>query len=162
MTKHTAKLFDWKRFLLALILCEGAGVVGSLFTFQSIPTWYVYLNKPSFSPPNWLFGPVWTILYFLMACSLYLIWKSKPSLQKGFAEKLFYVQLLLNAAWSIIFFGLQNPLIAFIEIIILWVLILMCIIATNRLHKRAGFLLVPYLLWVSFASLLNLAIVVLN
>jgi translocator protein len=160
--KKVSPRTDWKKLIGAILLCEFAGVIGSLFTFQAIPTWYVYLNKPVFSPPNWVFGPVWTVLYFLMGVSLYLIWRSKPSLQKGFAEKLFYTQLALNAAWSILFFGLQNPLVAFIEIIIMWILILFTIIASWKLNKNAGFLLVPYILWVSFASILNLAIVVLN
>ncbi len=161
-SKTSRNLLDWKKFILAILLCEGAGIIGSIFTVSAIPTWYATLNKPSFSPPNWLFGPVWTILYLLMGISLYLIWKSKPSLLKGFTEKLFYTQLLLNAAWSVIFFGMQQPLVAFLEIILMWIMIALTIMSAKKLNKTAAYLLIPYLLWVSFATLLNGAIVLLN
>ncbi len=156
------KAIDWRKLLLAIFVCESAGIIGSIFTTSAISTWYSTLQKPSFSPPNWLFGPMWVILYALMGISLYLIWKSKPSLQKGFAEKLFYTQLILNAAWSVIFFGIQSPVMAFLEIVVLWVLILITILNVGKLNKTAGFVLIPYLVWVFFAALLNISIVFLN
>lgn len=160
--KEKETKINWKKLLLAIIVCEAAGVIGTPFTTQAIPTWYSTLTKPSFNPPNWLFGPVWTGLYALMGLSLYLIWRSKPGLQKGFTEKLFYTQLILNAMWSILFFGLQNPSLALFEIIILWVLIVLTLLNAYRLNKTAGLLFVPYLMWVTFASILNWAIVMLN
>ncbi len=154
-----------KRNVLKLILSIGisltAGAVGSLFTVSSIPTWYSTLNKPTFSPPNWVFGPVWTTLYILMGVSLYWIFMSKSKLkQKGLT--LFFVQLALNTAWSIVFFGMKNPSLAFVNIIALWITILLTIKIFYKINKNSAYLLYPYLLWVSFASLLNLMIVVLN
>lgn len=144
------------KLVLSIGICLGAGVVGSIFTVTAIPTWYVTLNKPVFSPPNWVFGPVWTILYILMGISLYLVWLKKK------VPTIFWVQLALNAVWSIIFFGMKNPTLAFIDIIALWVSIVLTIKAFSKINKLAGNLLIPYLIWVSFASFLNLAIVVLN
>ncbi len=144
------------KLLLSIGICLGAGIVGSFFTISSIPTWYVTLNKPSFSPPNWIFGPVWTILYILMGISLYLVWTKKK------IPPVFWIQLILNAAWSVIFFGLKNPTLALIEIAALWIVIVLTIKAFSKINKLAGRLLIPYLLWVSFASILNLMIVLLN
>lgn len=149
------------QLILSIGLCLGAGVLGSFFTISSIPTWYVTLNKPAFSPPNWVFGPAWTILYILMGISLYLVWTSKGKLKQN-ALNLFFVQLGLNVLWSIIFFGMRNPTLALIDIIALWVLIFLTIKSFTKISKLAGNLLIPYLLWVSFASVLNLAIVFLN
>lgn len=143
----------------------GAGVVGSLFTTSAIPTWYANLNKPLFSPPNWIFGPVWTVLYLFMGTALYLVWQRKnPSTSLGIAKvpTIFWVQLLLNAVWSIIFFGLKNPLFALVDVVALWVAIFLTIQAFKKINKLAGNLLVPYLAWVSFATILNLTIVLLN
>jgi len=151
--------------LAAIIICELAGIVGSIFTFQSVRTWYVDINKPSFTPPSWIFGPVWTILYALMGISLYLIWKNhtkNKSTQRTYALTFFFIQLILNTIWSIIFFGLQQPFYAFIEIIFLWVSILITIFYAFKVSKGAGYLLLPYLAWVSFASILNFAIFYLN
>lgn len=149
-------------FVLAIIFCQLAGLIGTIFTFEAIPTWYATLNKPFFSPPNWIFGPVWTILYTLMGISLWLIWQSKKNEQRRKALQVFGVQLLLNSLWSIIFFGLKNPLVAFIEILIMWGAIFLTIRYFSRLSQLAAWLLIPYLLWVSFATLLNGAIFVLN
>lgn len=146
-----------------IIICQLAGIVGSIFTFSAIPNWYQSLNKPFFTPPNWLFGPVWIILYILMAIAVFFIWEIKPvSDNRQKALIIFFVQLLLNTIWSIIFFGFKNPSVAFGSIILLWFLILLTIIKFYKLNKTAGFLLIPYILWVSYASLLNLAIVILN
>lgn len=141
---------------LSIGLCLGAGVLGSFFTFSAIPDWYVALNKPFFSPPNWIFGPVWTILYILMGISLYLVWTKKK------VPSVFWAQLFLNAIWSIIFFGMKNPGLAFIDILALWIAIILTIKSFYPISKTSSYLLIPYLVWVSFASLLNLMIVVLN
>lgn len=151
------------KLVIAILICQLAGVIGSIATFPSIPTWYAALNKPAFNPPNWIFGPVWTTLFTLMGIAAYLIWQvgyQYPKVKQ--ALKIFALQLILNSFWSILFFGLQNPLAALIEILVLWATILTTIILFRRLSKVAGWLLIPYLLWVSFAAVLNLAIVVLN
>lgn len=155
------KIKNWPFLILAILLCEGAGILGSFFTVSSISTWYATLTKPSFSPPNYIFGPVWTILYALMGISLYLVWTSKNK-SKQQAVNLFLIQLGLNAIWSIIFFGLKNPGLAFIEIIALWVAIFLTIRTFQKVSKIASYLLYPYLVWVSFASVLNLSILILN
>ncbi len=144
------------KLILSIGLCLGAGILGSFFTTSSIPTWYATLNKPVFSPPNWVFGPVWTILYFLMGISLYLVWTKRT------VPTVFWIQLILNAAWSIIFFGFKNPTLALIDIVVLWISIFLTIKALYKINKLAGQLLFPYLAWVSFASILNLSIVLLN
>lgn len=152
------------KFFLSVILCEMVGLLSTPFTIQAIPTWYIHLNKPFFSPPNWVFGPVWTILYFLMGLSLYLIWikKVKIKKQKTLALRYFWIQLLLNFSWSILFFGLHSPLLGLIDIVLLWMMIFMTIKAFLPISKNAAYFLIPYLLWVTFASLLNLAIAILN
>lgn len=145
------------KLLLAIAICQGAGLIGSFFTIPSVNTWYVTLNKPFFNPPSWIFGPVWTILYLLMGISLFIVWgKKKANL------KWFWIQLILNASWSIVFFGLKSPLLAFIIIVLLWISIFKTIKAFKKIDKNAAHLLIPYLLWVSFASILNLSIVLLN
>lgn len=153
----------WLKIVAFIIICQMAGLIGSIFTFPSIPTWYASLNKPSFSPPNWLFGPVWITLYTLMGISAYIIW------EKGIKKKeikvaigLFSAQLILNSIWSFLFFGLQNPLFAFVEICILWIFILATIISFFRIDRKAAYLMVPYILWVSFALILNYSIYLLN
>jgi translocator protein len=149
------------KLLISVGICLGVGILGSFFTVSSIPTWYVTLNKPFFSPPNWIFGPVWTILYILMGVSLYLVWNSKVKHQQK-ALKLFLVQLALNALWSIIFFGMKNPTLALVNIVALWITIFFTIKTFRPISKLAANLLIPYILWVSFAFLLNLMIVILN
>jgi translocator protein len=145
-----------------------AGAIGSFFTASAIPAWYAGLVKPSFNPPNWLFGPVWTLLYVLMGISLYLVWgkaiknNRKKAAARNAAIMFFFIQLALNALWSILFFGLKMPWLAFFEIILLWSAILAAIIFSYRISKPAAYLLVPYILWVSFASALNFAIWMLN
>lgn len=153
--------FKLPRLFLSIALSLSAGIIGSIFTISSIPTWYTFLNKPVFSPPNWVFGPVWTTLYILMGISYYLIWESNTK-QKYKAIKIFLVQLVLNALWSIIFFGLRNPGLALVEVVALWITIVLTIKLFYPISKSAAYLLIPYLLWVSFASILNLFIVLLN
>ena len=149
------------KLLLSIGFCLGAGILGSFFTISSIPTWYQTLNKPIFSPPNWIFGPVWTILYILMGISLYLVWISKSKLKQN-AVKLFLTQITLNALWSVIFFGLKNPILALLDIILLWATIFLTIKTFAKIKKLASNLLIPYLLWVTFATILNFSIVLLN
>jgi tryptophan-rich sensory protein len=149
--------------IVAVSLSLLAGIIGSFFTFNSIQEWYQFLEKPALNPPNWVFGPVWTSLYILMGVALFLVWK------KGWKDKkvkiainIFLIQLVLNALWSILFFGLQNPLLAFMEIVILWILIVVTMEKFYHISKPAMGLLIPYLLWVSFAGYLNASIWLLN
>lgn len=164
MTKN-----DWLKLASSILICEGAGLIGSIFTFSAISTWYATLNKPLLSPPSWLFAPVWTLLYALMGVSLYLIWQSSSKVshellcnQHKRALTIFSGQLVLNVLWSIIFFGLKLPAIAFGEIVVMWLLILWTILSFAKISKNAALLLIPYLLWVSFAAYLNYSIWVLN
>lgn len=151
------------KLIISIIICQLAGIIGSFFTVKSVSTWYLTLNKPSFTPPSWLFAPAWISLYFLMGIALFLIWSSSDSLKKRRpAFILFGLQLILNAFWSVAFFGLQSPLLGLIVIIILWIFILLTIIGFFKISKLAGWLLIPYILWVSFATALNLAILILN
>ena len=151
------------KLLLSLFICQAAGIVGSLFTTPAIPLWYAGLNKPSFTPPNGLFAPVWISLFFLMGISLFLLWIRGP-MEAGFhaAMGVFLLQLVLNIAWSLIFFGLKRPFLAFIDILLLWFAILLCIILFFRISRIASLLFLPYLLWVGFASILNYSIWRLN
>lgn len=150
---------NWARLLTCVIGVELIGNIGSLATFSQITTWYASLNKPVFNPPNSLFGPVWTILYALMGVALYLVWNEKNNKK---ALTLFAIQLVLNVLWSFVFFGWHQPGWAFLEIIILWVAILATILEFRKLSKTAAWLLVPYLAWVTFASVLNFAVWRLN
>jgi len=153
------KKTNFLKLSLAIVLCLSAGFIGSFFTVTGVNSWYTTINKPVFNPPNWVFGPVWTFLYILMGISLYNIWNSKKNKS---ALMFFYAQLALNTLWSILFFGFENPLVAFVEIIILWAAILITIIKSYRISKAASYLLIPYILWVSFASVLNFSIYLLN
>ncbi len=147
------------KFAVSILIPLAAGYIGSIFTISSIPTWYAALNKPTFSPPNWIFGPVWTALYIMMGISLYMVWKREPD---SIPLSLFGIQLSLNVLWSYLFFGLKSPLYAFIEIIMLWAAILLTILNFKNISKTAAILLIPYLLWVSFAAVLNFYILLLN
>ncbi|MBN1620727.1 tryptophan-rich sensory protein [candidate division WOR-3 bacterium] len=151
------------KLVVSIIMCQLAGIIGSFFTMKNIPSWYSYLNKPSFNPPNWVFGPVWTLLYLMMGISFFIVWAyhSQNPLYRP-AITLFIIQLALNLLWSFLFFGLKNPLAGFIEILILWVAILITVIFFFRISKPASILLIPYLLWVSFAAVLNYYLYKLN
>ncbi|MDD3285086.1 MAG: tryptophan-rich sensory protein [Patescibacteria group bacterium] len=154
---------DYYLLFFSLILSLGAGAAGSIFTSANILSWYDFLNKPFFSPPNWLFAPVWTILYILMGLALFLVWRQgwhRDEVKRGL--KLFLIQLGFNVIWSYFFFGLHEPRLAFLEIIALWLAIAATIISFYRVDKRAAWLLLPYLLWVSFAAFLNYAFWQLN
>ena len=151
------------KLIISIIICQLAGIIGSIFTTPSISTGYASLNKPVFNPPNWVFSPVWITLFVLMGISLYLVWSKaiKKELKKR-ALILFGIQLLLNIFWSVIFFGLNSILFAFIEIIFLWIAILLTIIYFYKISKIASYLLIPYILWVSFAAVLNFSIFLIN
>lgn len=154
------------KFILLIIsigVCFLAGAIGSVFTVSAIPTWYAALQKPAFSPPNWIFGPVWTGLYLLMGLSLYLVWSSHgKSKEKRVSLQLFFIQLMLNVLWSVVFFGFRSIFYAFVVILFLWLMILMTSLSFMKVSKVAGWLFLPYLLWVSFALLLNFSILILN
>ena len=146
--------------ILSILLPLGVGFIGSFFTTPNIQNWYQYIEKPAFNPPNWIFGPVWTVLYILMGISFYLYAKSEDSKKQGYVY--YFVQLGLNSLWSILFFGLQNPLLGLIEIFFLLTFIILTIREFRQVNKIAGILLLPYLAWVSFATILNLNIWLLN
>jgi len=157
------KINNTLKLIIAIAVSELAGIIGSVFTMPSIASWYAGIVKPAFNPPAWVFGPVWTTLFALMGIAAFLVWK------KGLERKdvkialaIFIGQLVLNTLWSIIFFGLHSPGVAFIEIIFLWIAISATIIAFAKISKLAAWLLVPYILWVSFAAYLNCAIWMLN
>jgi tryptophan-rich sensory protein len=140
-----------------------AGALGSFFTQSSVSTWYLNLNKPFFNPPSWLFGPVWTFLFILIGISLYLVIRTKADKEiKKRAYILFAIQWLLNIGWTYFFFYLRNPLLGLIEIIVLLVAIILCTVYFYRINKVAAYLLIPYILWVSFASVLNFSLWFLN
>jgi tryptophan-rich sensory protein len=144
--------------LLPLII----GSLSGLANAGSLNDWYVQLKKPSFNPPGYLFGPVWTVLYLAMGISLYLIWKSPAGELRNYALIVFGVQMALNFAWSFIFFYFRKPGWALIDIVVLWVFILVMILIFYRINKTSALIQIPYLLWVSFASVLNAAIWTLN
>jgi benzodiazapine receptor len=146
--------------VLSVLVCFAAAGLGSVWTAKSVGTWYQALEKPSWNPPNWLFGPVWSVLYLLMGIALWLVWRRTGLVAAPIG--IFAVQLVLNAAWSGLFFGLQNPGAAFAEIVVLWVAIVATIVAFWRITPVAGILLLPYIAWVSFAGALNFTIWRLN
>jgi len=149
--------------VLSIFVCQVAGFIGSIFTIPSIPTWYKNLKKPSFAPPNRIFGPVWITLYTLMGISLYLILREglgNPQVQVGMG--IFGIQLVLNVLWSFVFFGKKSLLGGLVAILGLWVAILLTIISFLNVSQLAGLLLVPYILWSSFAAILNYSILKLN
>ncbi len=158
-----AKTITPKYILLLIafiVLPLSVGFLGSLVTSPGLVDWYPSLVKPFFTPPNWLFAPAWTLLFVLMGLSAFLVFVKKNRFDSGLI--LFLIQLVFNFGWSFLFFFLKNPFIAFLEITLLWLLILLTLISFWRVSKTAGWLFVPYLIWVSFASMLNLAIVLLN
>lgn len=174
------------KLIISILICESAGILGSFFTMPALKTWYASLTKPSFNPPDAVFAPVWTVLFLLMGISLYLVWSKNFHIEVKAAEAerktwnplsrklftgswreenavaIFILQLLLNVLWSVIFFGLKSPGMAFSEILMLWFAILYTIVNFYRISKAAGLILLPYLLWVTFAAVLNLYIWLLN
>ncbi len=157
------KINNTFKLIIAIVVSELAGVIGSLFTVSAIPTWYAGLVKPALNPPAWVFGPAWTTLYFLMGVAAFLIWKNGWERKDvRMALGVFGIQLFLNAIWSIIFFGLQSPALALVDIVLLWLAIVWTMLVFYKISKPAAYLLIPYLLWVSFASYLNYSIWMLN
>ena len=145
-----------------IVLCFSAAAFGSVFTNKSLKTWYQTIKKPTWNPPNKIFGPVWSALYLMMALAGWMVWERLP--QKGFSVPmvLFFVQLVLNTFWSVIFFGLRSPGWAFVEVVILWIGITLTMVSFWAVYWVAGVLFLPYLLWVSFAAILNFTIWRLN
>jgi translocator protein len=153
---------SWK-LIIAIVLCEGVGILSAFFSKTANNPWFETLVKPSWNPPAYLFGPVWTILYLLMAIALWIVWKSDTTQPKrNIATSAFIVQLLLNFWWSILFFRFHSPLFALLDIVALLVAIVFMINHFSKISKLAAWLLVPYLLWVSFATILNANIWLLN
>jgi tryptophan-rich sensory protein len=154
----------WFGLAVAVALCEAAGLLGSVFTAGSLSSWYAGLAKPAATPPGWLFGPVWTALYALMGVAAWLAYRAGDTNRRTrrTALALFGVQLLLNTLWSVLFFGLQDPALALADIVLLWLAIVATIASFARLSRTAAWLLVPYLLWVTFATHLNWSVVALN
>jgi tryptophan-rich sensory protein len=159
----TDRARDIVKLIVGIVACEGAGGIGAIFTVSAIPTWYAALEKPPFTPPNWVFGPVWITLYLLMGIAVFLVWRRGLGTSGVLpAFIIFWVQLVFNALWSVIFFGFQSLLGGLVVIIILWLLILLTIITLFRVSKSAGGLLIPYLVWVSIATYLNVGVWILN
>ncbi|RKR82765.1 TspO/MBR related protein [Mucilaginibacter gracilis] len=155
--------FGYWALLVSLLITLSIGGVASFFTIPQISTWYVYLNKPAFNPPNWLFGPVWTLLYIMMAIAAFLVWQKRDgNINYIKARNIYLRQLLFNFSWSIVFFGMHQILGALLIIALLLISIVFNIVYFGKISKVAAWLLVPYLLWVSFASILNFAIYILN
>ena len=152
---------DIVKFVIILIICLTAGLIGSLFTAPAIPVWYAALEKPFFTPPDWLFAPVWTSLFVLMSISATLVWRSGHPYTST-ALGIFSAQLILNALWSWAFFGLRSPFAGLIEIVFLWIAIVITIKVFYGISRTAGYLLIPYILWVTLALLLNFFIWRLN
>lgn len=151
------------KILVAFGTPLAAGFIGSFFTTPMIETWYADLTKPALNPPNWIFGPVWTALYLLMGGAAYMVWtRGWHRSDVKAALTVFFVHLVFNASWSIVFFGFKDPLGALIVIALLWGLIAWMIYLFYPISRIAAWLLVPYLLWVSFAAYLNLSILLLN
>ncbi|MBK7556914.1 MAG: tryptophan-rich sensory protein [Chitinophagaceae bacterium] len=151
------------KLFISILVPLLVGAVAGLFTSSGVNGWYAVANKPWFNPPNWIFAPVWTLLYILMGIAFFLVWKASADKNvKQTAMILFSIQLVINFFWSFIFFKLQQPGWAFAEIIFMWVMILLTILWFGKISAMAAWLLVPYICWVSFASVLNYSIWKLN
>jgi len=150
------------KLTVSLILPLGAGAIAGMFTSQAVPEWYASLNRPSFNPPNWVFGPVWTTLYILMGFSLFIIWKQNAGKERNLAILVFLLQQILNFGWSFIFFYFNMIGVALIEIILLWISIVIMLKLFYKINPIAAYINIPYLLWVTFAGILNTAYYFLN
>lgn len=157
------RLREISKLLVSVAICQVAGVLGSFFTRPSIPTWYATLKKPWFTPPNWVFAPVWLTLFLLMGIAVFLVWRQSLKNQKvKVALAVFTVQLILNVLWSAVFFGFRSPLAGLVVITILWVAIVLTLLQFFKVSRPAGFLLLPYIVWASIAAALNTSILILN
>jgi len=151
------------KLIVSILICQMPGVLGSLFTMPAVRDWYGTLNRPSFAPPNWVFGPVWLTLYTMMGISLFLIWRQEgQNREVKTALFMFVINLVLNALWSFLFFGLRSPIAGLVEIVLLLASTVACIIFFARISRGAAVLLVPYALWVAFAAILNGGFYILN
>lgn len=159
--RRDTQLPGWLGLAAWLLLCFAAAGLGSAFTGPAVQTWYPTLNKPSFNPPAWVFGPVWTLLYTLMGIAAWRVWRD-PSPERRPALVWFGVQLALNVLWSLLFFGAHQPGWAFVEIVLLWGAILATLLRFLSVDRVAGWLLAPYLAWVTFAAVLNFTVWQLN
>lgn len=154
---------DVIKLIVSIVMCEGAGGIGAIFTTPAIPTWFAWLEKPGFTPPNFVFGPIWITLYLLMGIAVFMVWRVGLN-QDGvtIAFTVFWVQLVLNVLWSVIFFGLKSLFGGMALIMILWIAILVTIILFSGVSAIAGGLLIPYIIWVSIATNLNIQVWRLN
>lgn len=150
------------KLVASLVISFAAGAIGNLATISNIPTWYAELEKPLLNPPNFVFGPVWTVLYLLIAVSLYLVWTHKTTTSKKAAYVAFGAQIVLNALWSLVFFGLHSPELGILVIMLLVGAIVATILIFRRFSKPAAYLLIPYLAWVCFAAYLTIGVAALN
>jgi len=158
----TAPKYPWLGLIVLLVVCFAAAGIGGAVTTPKIATWYAALAKPSWNPPNWIFGPVWSVLYLCMAIAAWLVWRQGGLAGAATPLALFAVQLVLNLAWSWLFFGFQNPGLAFVDIVLLWAAIAATMVAFWFRSAIAGILFLPYLAWVSFAAVLNFVVWRLN
>jgi benzodiazapine receptor len=158
------RLPDIWRLILSIAICQLAGFIGSLFTSPAVPTWYASLSKPSFSPPNWLFAPVWIVLFIIMGISLFLVWRHRKDIPNHVnpALGIFGLQLALNVLWSAAFFGMKSPIGGLVVIVFLWVAIFATILQFRKVSELASLLLIPYIVWVTFAAILNFSLFRLN
>jgi len=154
---------DVAKLIASLLAVFLVAAIGSIFTTSSIPTWYAGLQKPIFTPPDWLFAPAWTVLYILMAVAAFLVWRQglRTLGVKG-ALLAYLVQLVLNILWSVIFFGLKSPLFGMVVILLLWFGIIVTTARFFWISRAAAWLMMPYVLWATFASALNIGVFVLN
>jgi tryptophan-rich sensory protein len=151
------------KLIISILIVFLAGAVGTVFTLKEITGWYAYLPKPSWTPPNWAFGPIWSTLYVLMGISLFLVWReglNRKDVQVAIG--VFAVQLIINVVWSLVFFGTHNIFGGLVLVLLLWVAILVNIIVFYRISKPAGLILIPYIVWVSIASYLNYSVLILT
>jgi len=144
----------WSKLFTSFIISYLAGFVGSLCMSASSLAWYATLSKPSFAPPAWVFGPVWVVLYALIGIALFRVWTSHDARSKG-AMRLFGLNIALNALWPLLFFGMRSPGLGYVEIVVLWVSLAVLVIDTWKFDRVASVLLIPYLLWITIASILN-------
>jgi tryptophan-rich sensory protein len=150
------------KLVISILLPLAVGAIAGMFTSKAIPEWYASLNQPSFNPPNWVFGPVWTTLYIVMGISFFMVWKLEAGKKRNEAMGIFLVQLLLNFGWSFCFFYFKMIGLALLDIIVLWTTIVLMMIRFYKLKPLAAYINIPYLLWVSFATVLNAAYYWLN
>ncbi len=149
---------SWVSLLPFVAVCFAAAGIGALATRSSVKSWYPHLSRPDWTPPDWVFGPVWTTLYLMMAISAWLVWRGTSSATARVALTLFGIQLVLNVLWSVVFFGLRRVGAAFAEVLLLWMMLIATAVAFYPLSLLAAWLLIPYIAWVGLASYLNFRI----